>query len=170
MTAAVFVDTNVLVYARDVSEGAKQVIARAWLNELWTGHNGRTSTQVLTEYYVTTTRKLRPGLDPVLAWEDVRAFLAWEPQAINGELLAQAREIEARYKTSWWDSMIVAAAQLQDCALLLSEDFQHGARFGSVQVRNPFVASVSEARGEYEAPPLRVRRHRPRGRPRAAER
>jgi predicted nucleic acid-binding protein len=170
MTAAVFVDTNVFVYARDASEGPKQSIALVWLQELWTGHRGRTSTQVLNEYYVTTTRKLRPGLDPARAWEHVRALFAWEPQAIDSELLAQAREIEARYKTSWWDSMIVAAAHLQDCAVLLSEDFQHGAKFGAVQVRNPFVASVSETRSEYEAPRLHVKRHRPRGRPRAAGR
>jgi predicted nucleic acid-binding protein len=170
MTAAVFVDTNVFVYARDASEPTKRSAAIQWLEELWREHRGRTSTQVLSEYYVTVTGKLRRRLDREVAWGHVRDLLAWEPQELSGELLRLAREIEQRYATSWWDAMIVAAAQLQDCAILLSEDFQDGMVFGGVAVRNPFVARVAESHVDYAAPRMAVARHRPRGRPRAAAR
>jgi len=61
MTAPVFVETNVLVYARDAGSAAKQARAAAWLEILWREQVGRTSMQVLSEYYVTLTRKLDPG-------------------------------------------------------------------------------------------------------------
>jgi len=170
MTAAVFVDTNVFVYARDASEPAKRAVAIQWLEELWREHRGRTSAQVLSEYYVTVTGKLRRPLEREVAWGHVRDLMAWEPQDISCELLRLAREIEQRYATSWWDAMIVAAAQLQDCAILLSEDFQDGMVFGGVAVRNPFAARVAEQNVEYAVPRMAVARHRPRGRPRAAAR
>jgi predicted nucleic acid-binding protein len=168
MTAAVFVDTNVFVYARDASEPAKRAVAMQWLEELWREHSGRTSTQVLSEYYVTVTGKLPRRLEREIAWGHVRDLLAWEPQEISHDLLRLAREVEQRYATSWWDAMIVAAAQLQDCSILLSEDFQDGMAFGSVAVRNPFTARVAEPRAEYAV--RRVARHRPRGRPRSIAR
>ena len=74
-------------------------------------------------------------------------------------------EIEQRYRLSWWDSMVVAAAQLQDCTLLLTEDLQDGMVFGAVIVRSPFTLAVEEPRPGYEAAST-VRPHRSRGRPR----
>ena len=74
--------------------------------------------------------------------------------------------IELRYKLSWWDSMIVAAAQLQECALLLTEDLQDGAAFGTVTVRSPFTLDVREAGAKYDVQRLGAPLHRPRGRPR----
>lgn len=170
MTAAVFVDTNIFVYARDASEPAKRSIAIQWLEELWREHRGRTSMQVLSEYYVTVTGKLRRRLAREIAWGHVRDLIAWEPQEISSELLRLAREVEQRYATSWWDAMIVAAAQLQDCSILLSEDFQDGMVFGGVAVRNPFAARVAEQPVEYAVARMAVARHRPRGRPRVAVR
>lgn len=167
MTATVFVDTNVLVYARDATETAKQPIALQWLDELWGEDRGRTSTQVLSEYYVTVTRKLARPLKPDDAWDYVRALLAWEPQEITCDLLLRAREIERRYSTSWWDSLIVAAAELQNCSVLLTEDLQDGMAFGSVAVRNPFTARIADERVQYAAARPPVSRHRPRGRPRS---
>lgn len=165
MTALVFVDSDVLLYWRDATEPAKQGLAEEWLTRLWRAGTGRTSCQVLNEFYVNATRKLRPGLDPDDAWDDVCALGRWNPLPVSLDLLARSREIERRHRLSWWDSLIVAAAQAQNCALLLSEDFQDGARFGSVVVRSPFSFSISEAAAEYPAPPLRYR-HPPRGRPR----
>lgn len=112
------------------------------------------------------TRKLTPGLPPDDAWQEVQALLEWEPQAIDRSLLIQAREVERRYSLSWWDSMVVAAAELQNCALLMTEDLQHGLVCGAVTIRNPFAASVAENRGPYAVEPRPISRHRPRGRPR----
>lgn len=168
MTATIFVDTNVLVYARDTRDPAKQAMATEWLRGLWTEQRGRTSVQVLAEYYTTVTRKLRPGLPAEAAWEDVVALFAWRPQEIDGALLVRAREIERLHSLSWWDSMVVAAAQIQDCAVLLSEDLQHGWTCGAVTVRNPFTESIEETRASYATRPAPVSRHRRRGRPRTA--
>jgi predicted nucleic acid-binding protein len=60
----VFVDTNVLVFARDASEPVKQPQAAAWIDHLWRTRTARLSFQVLQEYYATTTRRLKPGLTP----------------------------------------------------------------------------------------------------------
>lgn len=166
MLVPVFVDTNVLVYARDAGEPHRQPVAAEWLRRLWGDESGRTSIQALNEYYVTVTRKLKPGLAPEEAWDDVKNLLAWKPQEINRDLLVQAREVERRYRLSWWDSMIVAAAQLQHCTLLLTEDLQDGMVFDAVTVRNPFKMGVSEERAGYGAQVPVVSRHRPRGRPR----
>src|SRR5690242_16031824 len=164
MTAAVFVDTNVFVYARDVREARKQPHATTWLEHLWRRQLGRTSVQVLAEYYATVTRQLDPGLPPAVAWEDVSQLMAWRPQPSDETLLKRARDIELRYRLSWWDSLIVAAAQLQGCALLLSEDLQDGGDYGGVTVRNPFTLEVSEPAATY-AVATTARGHPQRGRP-----
>lgn len=166
MTAAVFVDTNVFVYARDTRDPSKQAVAIHWLEELWVEQRGRTSMQVLSEYYTTVTRKLRPGVRPDDAWDDVAALFAWRPQDVGRAVLERAHDIERRHALSWWDSMIVAAAQLQNCELLLSEDLQHGWICGSVTVQNPFFDRIEEAQPGYAARAAPRSRHRARGRPR----
>ncbi|MBX9630562.1 MAG: PIN domain-containing protein [Burkholderiales bacterium] len=167
MTAPVFVDTNVIVYARDAREPAKQRLAESWLDHLWRERLGRTSFQVLSEYYVSVTRKLDPGLPPEEAWDDVNAMMAWNPRPIDRAALERGRAIEARYRLSWWDSLVVAAAQLEGCAVLLTEDLQDGAQFDGVTVRSPFTLSVAEPRAAYTIPSA-TSRHPRRGRPRRA--
>jgi predicted nucleic acid-binding protein len=167
MTAAIFVDTNVFVYARDASEPSKQPTAARWIEQLWIEQRGRTGIQVLNEYYVTVTRKLDPGMAPDDAWDDVRALLAWAPQPVDRDVVLRARDIERRHGLSWWDSMIVAAAQLQSCALLLTEDLQDGWACDGVTVCNPFEARIEDMQARYDATmPAPESRHRPRGRPR----
>jgi hypothetical protein len=83
--------------------------------------------------------------------------------------MRNARRIEQRYGISWWDSMIVAAAQLQECALL-TEDLQDSGVYGTVTVRSPFTLEVREAAATYAVSPRAASPHRPRGRPRRAVR
>lgn len=165
MTAPVFVDTNVFLYARDASEPMKQPRAATWLEYLWREQLGRTSVQVLSEFYVNATRKLDPGLPSDVAWDDVQALLAWGPHPVDEALMRRGREIEQRHRLSWWDSLVLAAAQLQACALLLSEDLQDGAVYGSVTVRSPFTLALGEDAAAYLAAPRAVAPHRRRGRP-----
>ncbi len=124
MTERVFVDTNVLVYGRDASEPTKQKQAMAWLARLWSEKTGRLSFQVLNEFYVTVTNKLQPGMDPQSAREDVRSLLAWRPIPVDARVVEGAWRIQDRYKLSWWDALIVSAAQASDCRYLLTEDLQ----------------------------------------------
>lgn len=166
MIGPCFVDANVFVYTRDPRDGAKQARAAEWIAQLWRERSGRTSMQVLSEYYAVATRKLPSRIAPGLAWEDVSRYFAWAPHPVDEAVLRRAREIEQRGHLSWWDSMVVAAAQLQDCVLLLSEDFQDGAVFGGVTVRSPFTLDVREPAAAYAAVPVAASRHRGRGRPR----
>jgi predicted nucleic acid-binding protein len=167
MTALVFVDTNVLAYARDPRDLAKKTASTDWLKLLWREERGRTSIQVLNEYYDVVTRKFRPSVRRDDAWEDVQLYLAsWNPQPIDADVLAAAHEIENRHGLSWWDCLVVAAAQNQHCVLLLSEDLQDGADYGGVVVRSPFTLRISEEAGAYTLPPRLASRHRGRGRPR----
>ena len=165
MTALVFVDTNLFVYAHQANEPLKQPVARRWLERLWGDHSGRTSVQVLNEYYATLTRRIKPGVAAADAWDAVRNLMAWNPQPIDCDLLSSAHEIERRYQLSWWDSLIVGSAQAQSCSLLLTEDLQDRALFGTVTVRNPFVLGVAEPEAEYAITAAVTSRHRPRGRP-----
>jgi predicted nucleic acid-binding protein len=165
MTALVFVDSSVLLYRRDPTEPVKRPLATAWLEHVWRQQTGRISCQVLSEYYTNATRKLRPGLDLDEAWDDVEALQSWRPQPLDAELLRLGRAIERRYRLSWWDSLIVASAQSQNCAILLTEDLQDGVYFDGVTVRSPFTLSVNEAAAEYATRPA-PSRHPPRGRPR----
>jgi predicted nucleic acid-binding protein len=164
MTAPVFVDTDVFLYARQTDDPMKQSIAEQWLERLWVEQSGRTSVQVLNEYYWNATRKVKPLLSADEAWTRVQRLLNWSPQAIDADALQRAHEIERRYRLSWWDSLIVGSAQAQSCTLLLTEDMQDRAVYGGVTVRNPFTLGVSEAAIEYAAPST-ARPYRPRGRP-----
>ena len=166
MTAPHFVDANVLVYWRDASDPQKQSIAAQLLSRLWREHSGRTSIQVLNEYFVTVTRKARGRLDAEIAWGDVRTLLYWEPQPLNGLVLNRGREIQLQYELSWWDSLIVAAAQLQGCDVIWTEDLQHGAQLGAVLVQNPFLLRTEDAPRPESAEVARRRPHPSRGRPR----
>lgn len=138
MSGDVFVDTNVLVYSRDASEPEKQAAALGWLGALWQERAGRLSTQVLHEFYVTVTERLDPGLDQTAAREDVRSLLIWRPVSLDATVLEAAWTAQDRYRISFWDALIVAAAQVSGCTYLLTEDLQDGQDLDGVQVVDPF--------------------------------
>jgi len=158
----VFVDTNVLVYARDSSDARRQSTAAAWMEELWRSRTGRVSFQVLQEYYVTVTRKLRPGLPARQAQDDVRALMQWNPVPTNPELMERAWTIEQKHKLSFWDAMIVAAAVSARATTLLTEDLQDGFEAAGVLVLNPFRNAPPEDRinDRASAPGRRATRRR----------
>jgi hypothetical protein len=106
-------------------------------------------------------------MDAADAWSDVTALMAWNPRSADRGLLERGRTVEERHQLSWWDSLVVAAAQLEGCSILLTEDLQDGTRFDAVTVRSPFTLGAHEPRAAYQADPP-VTRHRPRGRPRVA--
>jgi predicted nucleic acid-binding protein len=134
----VFVDTNVLLYEWDTREPEKQARAIEWMRRLWESRRGRISYQVLTEFYVTATRKLKPGMAPAAAQRNVRTLFAWSPVRTDHRSLERAWELQEAHDLSWWDALIVAAAERVGCRYLLSEDLQHGAMVGGVTVIDPF--------------------------------
>lgn len=165
MTVRCFVDASVLLQARDPRDALRQARAAEWLERLWQQRSGRTSIQVLAEFYVMATRRLSVRVPEDLAWDDVNRYLTWQPQETNDGLLRRARDIERRYKLAWWDATVVAAALMQDCLILLSDELPDGAVYGALAVRNPYSSVIEEPAAQYtvrRAAPL----HRPRGRPR----
>src|ERR1035438_4185475 len=113
MTAPVFVDTNVLIYALDAADLKKQAAAREWRAGLWKRHQGRISFQVLQEFYAKVTRKWPKVRKD--AQSEVRDLMAWRPVSVDGLILEQAWKIQDRYQLSFWDALIVAAAQSASC-------------------------------------------------------
>src|SRR5688500_11209234 len=144
MSVAVFVDTNILVYARDASERKKQPSALRWLEVLWRRRAGRVSLQVLQEYYVVVTTKLRPGLPVEEARSDLRALSAWRPIPLDGDLLEQGWVVPDRFGFAFWDAMIVAAARRAGCEFLLTEDLQDGQSLDGLSVVDPFRHDPAE--------------------------
>ena len=141
MNAKIFVDTNVFVYARDTTDPVKQKKAQAWITELWQGRQGCLSFQVLQKFYVTVIRKLDPGMKLKEARQDVRELQAWNPIAVNQEIVDNAWNLEDRFRLSWWDSLIVSSALVLKAEILLTEDLQEGMQFEGMKVVNPFVTS-----------------------------
>lgn len=136
----VFVGTNVLVYLRDSTEPEKQAAAAEWMGHLWQSGEGRLSTQILHEYYVTVTAKLDPGLPSEEAREDVVSLRAWNPLEPDPGILEDAWAVEDRYGFSFWDSLVVAAARRLGCRILLTEDLQDGQDLEGLVVRSPFTS------------------------------
>lgn len=144
MSADVFVDTNVLVYARDATETVKQPVAAEWMAQLWRSRRGRVSVQVLNEYFVTVTLKLKPGLPCETAWGDVTDLFAWKPVPTDTAILAKTQAIHTQHGLSWWDAQIVAAARVAGCRRLLTEDLQDGQEIDGVEIVNPFSHRLEE--------------------------
>ncbi|HLI62028.1 MAG TPA: PIN domain-containing protein [Terriglobales bacterium] len=136
MIAPVFVDTNVFLYALDEADRKKQAAARWWRDELWRSRLGRTSFQVLQEFYVKVTQKW--PLAKSEARSEVRDLLAWRPVVIDQAVVESAWKIQDRYRFSFWDALIVAAAKSASCRFLLTEDLQADQELDGLLVVNPF--------------------------------
>lgn len=138
MSDRTFLDTNVLVYAIDDNEPAKRDIARSVLASQGYGEFVL-SAQVLSEFYVTVTRKLADPLSEGEAAEALDRLGARPVIAIDVQLVKHAAEISRSSQISYWDGMIVAAAVRGGCECLLSEDLKDGQEICSVRVENPFA-------------------------------
>ena len=138
MSGKTFVDTNVLVYAHDPGSGPKHEAAKALVTRLWHERSGVVSTQVLQELYVNLRKVARKPLPRNEAKGMLTDYLAWEVVVNDGAALLEALEFEARYELSFWDALIVQAANAAGAESLCSEDFNHGQVYGMVTALNPF--------------------------------
>jgi predicted nucleic acid-binding protein len=132
-----FFDTNVLVYSRDPSDRRKRDIARALVEEAITEDSFVVSAQVLVEFYVAAVR--RNLLGPAQALELVRFWSPHDTVVTTIDVLLGGLELHQRHSLSVWDALVLQAAIDARCDVLLTEDFQHGRRFGELTVQNPFV-------------------------------
>ena len=143
MSDRYFVDTNILMYAHDTSAGAKHERARALVEELWRDRSGVVSTQVLQELAVNLRRKTAKPLDAKATREVVADYLAWQVVVNGGDSILEALDLEERYQISFWDALVVHAAQSAGTTVLYSEDLSDGQRYGPIRVINPFNQDVA---------------------------
>ncbi len=134
---SVFFDTNILLYADDADAGARTGIARELLRRSITERTGVTSTQVLQEFYVNARKKLQ--LDGAAARARIEVYLGFDVVTVTPALVLAAVDLNRLDTVSFWDALVIRAAEHAGCDTLFSEDLQAGRRFGPVRVVNPFA-------------------------------
>ena len=139
--SAILIDTNVLVYAHDRGEFAKQERAIETLLQLQLTGNGRTSTQSLAEFFQATTRGLRPKLSVAEAAAQVaRLAHAWPVFEITPQIVLEATRGVLEHQFAYWDAQTWATARLNQVPVVFSEDFDVGAIIEGIRFVNPFAA------------------------------
>ena len=137
-----FIDTNIIIYAYDVTAGKKHGTARIIITDLWDSGLGVISTQVLQEFFVNVVQKIPKPIDKQQAKEIVRDFLKWHVVVNTGDSIVDAMDICLRFEYSFWDSMIIEAAIKGGATVLISEDLQDGQVISGVTIKNPFNTSL----------------------------
>lgn len=132
-----FLDTNVLVYAYDEHEPEKQKRAQILLQESIEQESGILSAQVLSEFFVTVTAKIRNPMSREQA-EDIILKCALPVVDVDRSLVLTGIEMQREYGISYWDSLVIAAAERAGCRTILSEDLNEGQQYRGVKVVNPF--------------------------------
>lgn len=133
-----FLDSNVIVYANDISDEAKHERAIDLVASLMRSGEGVVSTQVQMEYAAVAVRKLAQPSSAVRRQLVLLDRLEVVP--VSRDLIEHGIELIDAYGISFWDGVILAAATAARCEVLWSEDFAHDRRYGQVTVRNPFRA------------------------------
>lgn len=137
--AHAFVDTNVLVYAHDTTAGPKGDRARELVDDLWRSRQGCLSIQVLQEFFVTVTGRIRDPLESSEAAAAVADYAKWSTHAPSAGDVLSAIETRERFGISFWDAMIVHSAATLGCDVLYSEDLSAGQRYEGVLLVDPFA-------------------------------
>lgn len=131
----VFFDTNILVYQMDKRSIEKRDVCRHLVRKAATDGSAVISTQVLQEFYVVATKKLR--LDPIISKSIMHTFENMEVVTIGKELINEAIDASLQYKLSFWDALIIVAAESAKCEILYSEDLNTGQVMRNVKIVNP---------------------------------
>ena len=139
MNARIFLDTNIFVYALDESAGEKCHHASRLIKTAIQTRKGTISYQVVQEFFHLALRRFAKPMNAAEAAQYLGTVFRplWTVQSSEALCLEALRLCEA-HRLSWYDSLIIAAAVESNCAILYSEDLQHGRRFGNTKVVNPF--------------------------------
>lgn len=134
----IFFDTNVLVYAVDAGDPVRKEVAIDRFARAVKDDTVILSTQVLQEFYNITTRKLKPPLSAREAAGQLTQLCAFEVVGSTADSVLAATELAHKHRLQWWDALILEAAIRGNADVLVSQDGQHGQRFGKLVVENPF--------------------------------
>jgi len=133
-----FIDTNIIIYAYDVSAGKKHQTAGDILADLWNSGRGIISIQVLQEFFVNVVQKIPKPMNRQKAREVVKDFLKWHVVVNKGDSIIEAIDISIKYGYTFWDSLIIEAAIAGGASVLISEDLQDGQVISGITIKNPF--------------------------------
>jgi predicted nucleic acid-binding protein len=138
MSARVFVDTNILIYAHDIDASGKHDVAKGILRDLWRQRTGVLSMQVLQEFYVNVTGKIAVPLPKDVARLVVNSYAIWCIETTPTEI-ATAFRIEDESKIGFWDALIIASAAKSGAVRILSEDLNPRQVIAGIPIENPFI-------------------------------
>lgn len=133
----IFIDTNILVYTVDNCNPKKKIRARDILKEMVKTNGAVISTQVLQEFYVIGTTKLK--MDPILTKNILRTFENMEIVNIDIFLIKEAIDTSVLNKISFWDALIIVSAESAKCEKIYTEDLNHGQIISGVKIENPLM-------------------------------
>ena len=152
MSGRVFFDTNVLVYANDTAQPEKKQTARTLIKDVLREGIGVISVQVLSEFWVTVTRKIKKPLPFSEARQQIELFELMTVVSLDTAIFYDALRLQQLYQLSHWDAQVVAAAESAGCTTLYTEDLNAGEKYANATVVNPF--------GNYRGSQVRnVKRH-----------
>ena len=140
MSDRFFLDTSIFVYSFDRSAAVKARTATKLIRKALTTQKGIISYQVVQEFFNVALRRFSQPMKAA----DAEQYLGTVFRPLLGvhsspALYAEALHLQAQSRLSWYDSLIVTAAMQAQCDFLFTEALQHGQRFGSLQVANPFL-------------------------------
>ena len=142
MSDKVFFDSNILIYAYDTRDSNKQNQAQALLLKGMESQTAVLSAQVLGEFFVVVTRKIPQPMTSSEAGEVIAELGAREVVALDFSLVQRAIATQQKYGTSYWDSLIISAAERAGCVRIFSEDLNNGQLYHGIEVQNPFLPPV----------------------------
>jgi len=134
-----FVDTNILVYAHDLSAGDKHIRARDLIQGFWESRYGCLSVQVLQEFYVNVTQKVMCPINWGEAARIISDLACWRVHEPKSKDVLEAIDLQQRYRISFWDAMILQSATQLNCTVIWSEDLNPGQVYEDISVVNPFL-------------------------------
>src|SRR5260370_16634877 len=138
MSDRVFVDTNILVYAFDRTSGAKHDTARGLVRHLWESGTGVLSTQVLQEFAVYLRRKVARSLSANETRDVLQEYMGWTIVVNTAQSTLGALEIEERYKISFWDALVIHAAETAGAEIIYTQDLSDRQPYAPLPSLNPF--------------------------------
>lgn len=138
-----FLDTNLLLYSRDLNSPVKRNAAAAWIDHLVSRGEAVINLQVLNEFSHAALRKLSHLTDETVR-KDVEALRNLGDSPIDIETVHDAWRIRASHGYSWFDCLLLASAHGLGCTHFLSEDLQHGRSVHAIRIVNPFLIAPSE--------------------------
>ena len=139
MSDVVFVDTNILIYAHDMDAGLKRTRSIETLTHLWDSGCGALSVQVLQEFYVNVTQKLKTPIARSIAREVVGTYRVWVREVTTPDTMTRATHLSEMAQISFWDAMIVASAEQTGARQLYTEDLNAGQTIAGILIVDPFA-------------------------------